>query len=102
MRTSVSHPLQIATVVSGVSGLGRVGVTLCPGKYDPRGGRYQPRAIRWNRDLARDLDAIRDWGATAVVTLLEPEEPLHRAVRRSGVIVAIPILAGLLNQYVRI
>jgi hypothetical protein len=26
----------------------------------------------WNRDLALDLDAIRDWGAAAVVTLLEP------------------------------
>jgi len=28
----------------------------------------------WDRDLARDLDAIRDWGARAVVTLLENEE----------------------------
>ena len=29
-------------------------------------------------------------------------EPLHRAVQRSGVIIAIPILAGLHHQYVRI
>jgi hypothetical protein len=28
----------------------------------------------WDRDLNRDLDAIRDWGAATVVTLLEPEE----------------------------
>jgi ADP-ribosyl-[dinitrogen reductase] hydrolase len=28
----------------------------------------------WDRDLNRDLDAIRDWGAAAVLTLLEPEE----------------------------
>ena len=27
----------------------------------------------WDRDLARDLDMIRDWGAAAVVTLLEPK-----------------------------
>ena len=68
-RKSVSHPLQIAAVVSGISGLGRVGVTFCLGKYDPHG-----MTGPWNRDLARDLDAIRDWGATAVVTLLEPKE----------------------------
>jgi ADP-ribosyl-[dinitrogen reductase] hydrolase len=28
----------------------------------------------WDRDLATDLDAIRDWGAAAIVTLLEPKE----------------------------
>ena len=69
MRTSVSHPLQIAAVVSGISGHGRVGVTFCPGKYDPHG-----MTGAWNRDLALDLDKIRDWGAAAVVTLLEPRE----------------------------
>jgi ADP-ribosyl-[dinitrogen reductase] hydrolase len=26
----------------------------------------------WDRDLARDLDVIRDWGGAAIVTLLEP------------------------------
>jgi transposase InsO family protein len=30
------------------------------------------------------------------------DAPLHRAIERSGVIVAIPILAGLHHQYVRI
>ena len=33
---------------------------------------------------------------------LEKDTPLHRAVQRSGVIAAIPILAGLHHQYVRI
>jgi hypothetical protein len=33
---------------------------------------------------------------------LQKDAPLHRAVHRSGVIVAIPILAGLHHQYVRI
>ena len=33
---------------------------------------------------------------------LEKDAPLHRAVQRSGTIVAIPILAGLRHQYVRI
>lgn len=30
----------------------------------------------WDRDLSLDLDAIRDWGAAAVVTLVEQKE-LH-------------------------
>ena len=33
---------------------------------------------------------------------LQKDAPLHRAVQRSGVIIAIPILAGLHHQYVRI
>jgi hypothetical protein len=33
---------------------------------------------------------------------LQKDAPLHRAVERSGVIVAIPTLAGLHHQYVRI
>ena len=33
---------------------------------------------------------------------LQKDAPLHRAIQRSGVIVAIPILAGLHHQYVRI
>lgn len=37
----------------------------------------------WDRDLNRDLDAIRDWGAAAVVTLLEPKELTLLRVERS-------------------
>ena len=33
---------------------------------------------------------------------LQKDAPLRRAVQRSGAIVAIPILAGLHHQYVRI
>jgi hypothetical protein len=33
---------------------------------------------------------------------LQKDAPLHRVVQRSGVIVAIPILAGLHHQYIRI
>lgn len=79
MRTSASHPLQIATIVPGVSGFGRVGVTFCPGKYDPHA-----MSGAWDRDLSLDLDAIRDWGATAIVTLLEPKELTLLRVERLG------------------
>ena len=79
MKTSVSHPLQIAAIVSGVSGFGRVGLTFCPGKYDPYG-----MSGAWDRDLALDLDAIRNWGAAAIVTLIEPEELTLLRVERLG------------------
>ena len=68
-KTSISHPLQIDAVETGLPGYGRIGVTFCPGKYDPYGG-----SGAWNRDLTHDLDAVHDWGAVAVVTLLEHHE----------------------------
>jgi ADP-ribosyl-[dinitrogen reductase] hydrolase len=68
MRTSVSHPLHIAEV-SPASGLGKLGLTLCPGKK-------QTGALTgaWDRDLELDLDEVEAWNAAAVVTLVESEE----------------------------
>ena len=68
MRTSKSHPLQIA-VVQASPDHGEIGITFCPGKKQPgamTGG--------WDRSLELDLDAIRDWGAAAIVTLVEQHE----------------------------
>ncbi|MCL2716657.1 MAG: cyclin-dependent kinase inhibitor 3 family protein [Alphaproteobacteria bacterium] len=67
-RTSISDPLRIAQVSPG-EGFGRVGITFCPGKH-------QRDALTgcWARNLDLDLDAIRAWGACAVVTLVEDEE----------------------------
>src|ERR1700674_3537213 len=78
MKTSISHPLQIAIATAGPE-FGRIGITFCPGKFDRHsitGG--------WERDLNRDLDAIRDWGAAAVVTLLEHKELTLLRVERLG------------------
>src|SRR5262249_14141534 len=58
---------------------GRIGITLCPGKHD----RYGITG-HWERDLAIDLNAIRDWGAAAVVTLLEPQELTFLRVENLG------------------
>jgi len=38
----------------------------------------------WDRDLSLDLDAVRDWGAAAVVTLVEPKELVVLRVERLG------------------
>jgi ADP-ribosyl-[dinitrogen reductase] hydrolase len=68
LRTSLSHPLQIAEVPAG-EGLGKVGLTFCPGKK-------QPSALTgaWDRDLALDVAVIAQWNAAAVVTLVEEHE----------------------------
>jgi ADP-ribosyl-[dinitrogen reductase] hydrolase len=68
MRTSVTHPLQIAYISAG-AGMGKVGVTFCPGKK-------QQFAVTgaWDRDLAAEIAAIAQWNAAAVVTLIEHHE----------------------------
>ncbi|MCJ2135177.1 cyclin-dependent kinase inhibitor 3 family protein [Methylobacterium sp. J-026] len=87
IRTSITHPLKIASITVGDNG-GRVGITFCPGKKDPSsvGGP-------WDRDLKTDVAAIRDWDASSVLTLLEPHEfdllkvrGLPEAVREAGMI----------------
>jgi ADP-ribosyl-[dinitrogen reductase] hydrolase len=77
-RTSLTHPLEIAAVSAGPT-FGRVGITFCPGKYD----RHAMSGY-WERDLSLDLDAIRDWGAAAVVTLVEQNELVTLRVERLG------------------
>lgn len=67
-KTSLSHPLQIAAVDLS-NDIGRIGITFCPGKV-----QYSAFSGRWSRDLAADMDAIKDWGAVAVVTLVEEHE----------------------------
>ena len=66
-RTSQSHPLQIDTL--GPVGRGRLGLTFCPGKFDPHA-----QTGAWDRDLDTDLRTLRDWGASTVVTLMETHE----------------------------
>ena len=64
-RTSDTSPLAIAELRVDRSGA-CLGLTICPGKKDRRAG--------WDRDLHKDLVAIRDWGASTVVTLIEDHE----------------------------
>ena len=69
IRTSQTHLLHIATLPMGNEG-GAAGVTLAPGKH-----QAQAMTGSWARDLDTDLEAIKAWGATHLVTLLEPWEP---------------------------
>lgn len=68
VRTSDSHPLRINSL--RIPSLpGELGLTFCPGKQGDAiyGGR-------WERDLLKDLEVVRNWGPAAVVTLLEEHE----------------------------
>ena len=77
-RTSASHPLQIAAVPVGKT-MGRVGITLCPGKK-------QPFAMTgaWDRCLDTDVAAISNWGEAALVTLVEAHELASLGVSELG------------------
>jgi ADP-ribosyl-[dinitrogen reductase] hydrolase len=77
-KTSLTHPLKIAAISAGPL-FGRVGITFCPGKFDP-----QAMSGHWDRDLALDLEAMQAWGAAAVVTLIEPHEVVLLRVERLG------------------
>jgi ADP-ribosyl-[dinitrogen reductase] hydrolase len=86
-RTSLTHPLQIATITVGENG-GKVGITFCPGKKGP-----SVFGAPWDRDLTVDVEAIRAWGASSVLTLIEPHEfdllsvkGLPKAVRDAGLV----------------
>ncbi len=65
--TSESNPLRIDAVAA--PGGGEIGMALFPGKCDPYAA-FGP----WDRDLQADLAAIRQWGATVVLTLVEEFE----------------------------
>ncbi|MEA3410192.1 MAG: cyclin-dependent kinase inhibitor 3 family protein [Pseudomonadota bacterium] len=76
-RTSVSHPLRIAALDTPAGG--RIGMTFCPGKRDPKA-----MTGPWDRDIEADLRAIVDWGASAVVTLMEVHELTQLGVPELG------------------
>ena len=66
VRTSITHPLRIDDLPLGN---GRLGITFCPGK---KGDSVFGAA--WDRDLDLDMDAIKGWGASAVLSLIEDHE----------------------------
>jgi len=90
-RTSDTHPLIVDSVET--PGGGRIGMTICPGKKQARAASGS-----WNRDLDADLDAIKDWGAEVLVSLIEPAEysrlgveDLHEKARARMAHLSLPI-----------
>lgn len=67
-RTSLSHPIHIAELAVGAQG-GAIGITFAPGKF-----QELSMTGSWDRDIDKDLAAIRAWGADYLITLIEPWE----------------------------
>lgn len=80
-RTSHSHPLEIATV-DLPGGTAAIGLTICPGKTDA-----SAMTGAWSRDVGLDVVAIREWGAKAVVCLMETFELKMLAVEHLPTVV---------------
>jgi ADP-ribosyl-[dinitrogen reductase] hydrolase len=76
VRTSITHPLRIDDLPLGN---GRLGITFCPGK---KGDSVFGAA--WDRDLDLDMDAIKGWGANAVLSLIEDHEFERLGVPKLG------------------
>ncbi|AGI73885.1 putative dual specifity protein phosphatase/ADP-ribosylation/crystallin J1 family protein-fusion protein [Octadecabacter arcticus 238] len=66
VRTSTSHPIRIDDLPLGN---GCLGITFCPGKKGE-----SVFGAEWYRDLDLDIDAIKAWGANAVLSLIEDHE----------------------------
>lgn len=62
----MSHPLRIYDLPLGN---GLLGITFCPGKKGD-----SVFGASWDRNLDLDMDAIKRWGANAVLSLIEDHE----------------------------
>jgi len=77
INTSISNPLRIDSV-KVPRGEGRIGMTICPGKICH--GAYGIH----KRDLAADLEVIRNWGAEILLSLIEEHEYLEYGISDIG------------------
>lgn len=78
LRTRSSDPLRVDSL-PWPGGAGRLGLTLSPGKSRP-----DALFARWARDLETDADALCDWGAAAVLSLVTGEALLALGVPALG------------------
>jgi len=68
VKTSRNSLLRVSEVAID-GGAGLIGITICPGKVDPHAMTGPTE-----RDLDIDVRTIHDWGARAVLTLMEDAE----------------------------
>jgi ADP-ribosyl-[dinitrogen reductase] hydrolase len=77
VRNSVNSPIRIDSV--RLKSGGEIGMTICPGKQED-----SAFSGTWSRDLDADVNAIAEWGASSVVTLMEKEELAWLKVSKIG------------------
>ena len=78
MRTSLTHPLYV-TWIPLEGDEGRMGMTLCPGKYQPVASTGS-----WDRQLDVDLDALVAMGTQRLVSLVTEEDMRGLRVETRG------------------
>lgn len=71
IQTSETHPLKVDFVsrLALAGNHGRLGMTMAPGKEDPRGS-----TASWKRDMAADVKVLADLRCTRLVSLVEATE----------------------------
>ena len=78
MRTSTTHPLYVSWLpLEGDQG--QLGITLCPGKYQPVASTGS-----WDRQLDVDLQALVDMGVNRLISLITEEDMTMLRVENLG------------------
>lgn len=78
MRTSLTHPLYVSWLpLEGDHG--QLGITLCPGKYQPVSSTGS-----WDRQLDIDLQALVDMGVDRLISLITEEDMVNLRVEGLG------------------
>jgi len=78
VRTSTTHPLYVSWLpLEGDQG--RLGITLCPGKYQPVASTGS-----WDRQLDVDLQALVDMGVNRLISLITEEDMTMLRVENLG------------------
>lgn len=68
MRNSTTHPIYVSWFEEGGE-KGRLGITLCPGKYQPVASTGS-----WNRQLDVDIQALKQMGAGRIISLITRDD----------------------------
>ena len=78
MRNSTTHPLYVSWLpLEGDQG--QLGITLCPGKYQPVSSTGS-----WDRQLGLDLQALVDMGVHRLISLITEEDMVMLRVEGLG------------------
>ena len=78
MRTSQTHPIYVDWFPHN-EGEGKIGMTLCPGKYQPISSTGS-----WNRQLDDDLDDLKAMGVDRIISLITEDDMVVLRVESLG------------------
>lgn len=68
MRNSTTHPIYVSWFQENEE-QGRLGITLCPGKYQPVASTGS-----WDRQLDIDIQALKEMGVDRIISLITKQD----------------------------